>query len=108
MDQYLELDKERLVETKREMSRVNQCVFYSTCVMVGCILFGLVVLGCTVGSDANVLISDGSRSITEIEETMRDVNEVIPNIRRLLDIIETLCESKKFTGFYGIDCGLEK
>lgn len=99
MDGYLELDKHQL-EMRREMSRFNQCIFYSTCVMVASILLGLVILGCTIGSDATVLIKDGGESLEEIQQTMREVNEIIPNIKRMLLIVEQLCENKQF----GIRC----
>ena len=81
---------------RHEKSNVNRCVFYSTCVMVACILFGSMVLAATIGSDAQILITDASRSLDEIKRTLHDVDELIPQVHRLIGIVEQLCNNPAF------------
>ena len=109
MSEYLEIDnpedfathnpKSFLAHNPKEFvekTYCNRCVFYSTCVMVACILFGLVVVAATLGNDAQILITDAARSLDNMQRTLHEVDELIPQVHRLIGIVEQLCGNPTF------------
>ncbi len=92
VDEYFQLDAP-VVQNKK-----HALVSYCTCLMVFGILVCLMIVIVSMADDATTLLKEGS-------ETIHDIQEVIPDVRRILGIMRTLCENKQFTQHYNIHCG---
>ena len=92
---YREFDEHTITFPKKRCSKEN--------VTLGLVslIFLFIVISCIVLfpiiKDANMLLKDGNK-------TIQDLNTLIPAVRKALNILETICNNKKFIYYYGLKC----
>lgn len=76
------------------------CVIYANCVLN---LLMVITVLCIAGT-ISPLVGEAGTLVVDSTKTLRDLNDIIPDVKSTLHMVKQICTYENFTKHYGFLC----